>query len=151
MSYFKYHDCINCNLYQTVFSVTSTRKSRDRECKRQISRVENNSSPAPSNKDSGIFPPPALSSELSRTVITGFCNDTMLAKLEEAGCAVCGELVSTCNLSRLKVVKNMLHILAAPGVTRVERKYTTDRIHEFKGPVLDYQCDKICDWCQSSL
>jgi hypothetical protein len=72
-------------------------------------------------------------------------------KFEESGCAVCGELVPLSNLSCLKNIKGLLRILEAPGVTRIERKKATEKIHEFKGPVLDYQCDKVCGTCRCDI
>jgi hypothetical protein len=87
LSHFKNHDCINCNLYKTVFSVSSTTQIRDRDRKRSMRDTHSASA---TDKSPCVFPPPPLSPELSRTVITGFCNDTMPSKIEEAGCAVCG-------------------------------------------------------------
>jgi ferredoxin len=51
----------------------------------------------------------------------------------------------------LKSVKGMLSVLEAPGVTRIERKKLREKIREYKGPVLDYQCDKICGTCRSCV
>jgi len=48
--------------------------------------------------------------------------------IEEAGCAVCGELKPLSVMSRLKSVKNLLHILVNPGVTCKERIL----LHQFK-------------------
>ena len=58
---------------------------------------------------------------------------------EEAGCAVCGLLKPFCELSHLKNVKNLLHILHQEGVTRVEHKAEHKKVHEYtcSGPVLD--------------
>ena len=53
--------------------------------------------------------------------------------IEEAGCAVCGLLKPSCELSRLKNVKNFLHILQQEGVTRVERKTEDKKVHEYNG------------------
>ena len=64
---------------------------------------------------------------------------------------MCGELVPISQLSRLKSVKKILWILAAPGVTRTERKLASQKISEFHGPVLDYRCDKICDNCCKNI
>ena len=71
--------------------------------------------------------------------------------IEEAGCAVCGLLKPSCELSRLKSVKNLLHILQKEGITRVERKTGDQKVHEYSGPVLDYSCSKICNDCRMSL
>jgi hypothetical protein len=70
--------------------------------------------------------------------------------IEEAGCAVCGELKPLQKMSRLKSVKNFLGILEAPGVTRIERRKDTN-IKEYTGPVLDYACSQICDTCRKDI
>ena len=74
--------------------------------------------------------------------------------LEEAGCAVCGQLVPVAQLTRLKAIKNLLHMLHASGVMRLERLLSTQPICEIKGPVfffLDYTCNCICDNCRQCL
>ena len=63
--------------------------------------------------------------------------------IEEAGRAVCGLLKPSYELSHLKNVKNLLHILQKEGVTHVEWKTEDQKIHEYSGPVLDYSCSKI--------
>ena len=42
--------------------------------------------------------------------------------IDKAGCAVCGLLKQSCELSYLKKVKNLLHILQQEAVTRIEHK-----------------------------
>ena len=69
------------------------------------------------------------------------------SNIEEAGCAVCGELTPVRNLSWVKNIKNMLHILATPGVTQVEHKNKNSLLCEYSGPVLDYTCNQVCDHC----
>ena len=71
--------------------------------------------------------------------------------LEEARCAVCGQLTVVSQLSRLKAVKNQLHILEASGVTRVERQKSSNPMRESRGPILDYRCDRICDGCRKMI
>ena len=56
-----------------------------------------------------------------------------------------------CELVPLKSIKNLLHILEEPGVTHVEHKDASERIHKYKGPVLDYSCKMVCEKCQQSL
>jgi len=76
-----------------------------------------------------------------------FCSNSSPEKMEEAGCAVCGQLTPSTKLTRLKSVKQYLRVLQAQGVTRVERMKSSKLIQEYKGPVLDYKCDHICDNC----
>ena len=124
------------------------KNEKDQNCADQPHNVQQNEvEPATCHS----FPPPPLSQELSHTVIRNFCKDSVPHKFEESGCAVCGELVPLSNLSRLKSVKGFLNILEAPGVTRIERKQVTEKIKEYKGPVLDYKCDKICANCRSCI
>jgi hypothetical protein len=65
--------------------------------------------------------------------------------LQEGGCAVCGELKPIRELSRLKGIKNILSVLEAPGVTRVERKTPSSSVKGYSGPVLDYACSQVCE------
>jgi len=97
------------------------------------------------------FPPEPLNDVLAHNIIEGACKKMRVKNFEEAGCAVCGQLVPLSSLSRLKHVKKFLHILTAQGVTHVERKKATAKIKEFSGPVLDYKCNKICDKCCGSI
>lgn len=71
-------------------------------------------------------------------------------KLEEAGCAVCVKLTLVSHLSRLKAVKNQLHVLKASGITRVEW-WKAAVIHEFQGLVLNYKCNHICNKCHKHI
>ncbi|KAF8219365.1 hypothetical protein L208DRAFT_1341184, partial [Tricholoma matsutake] len=84
-----------------------------------------------------------LDNKLSCEIAHGACHDSAPNKVQEAGCAVWS--VSACQLTRLKTVKKCLHVLQAPGVTRVEQKKASTPVREFKGPVLDYRCNCICD------
>ena len=69
------------------------------------------------------------------------------SNIEEAGCAVCGEITPVRNLSQVKNIKKLLHILTTPGVTRKERKNQNDPLQEYSGPILDYTCNQVCDHC----
>ena len=51
------------------------------------------------------FPPSPPSKRLMHKIITGFCNDIHPSKFEEAGCAVCGQLVVMTKLIKLTEVK----------------------------------------------
>ena len=73
------------------------------------------------------------------------------AKLEEAGCAVCGELKPVGALSRLKGIKNLLSIIEAQGMTRMERKSMANPVKEYPGPVLDHSCSQVCDGCRGDI
>ena len=64
---------------------------------------------------------------------------------------MCGQLVLTAQLTRIKAVKNLLTVLEIPDVTRVHRKKESDPVQGYKGPVLDYSCDSVCDGCCKHL
>jgi hypothetical protein len=152
--HFENHNCVSCHSYVSVFSVMMGPLFKDR-IRKQL-HVPKPHAKNQMTEDTGAghvypFPPPPLSPDLSRSIITDFCNDSLPSRFEEAGCAVCGELIPIHNLSRLKSVKGMLKILEVPGVTRVERNKSTEAIREYKGPVLDYRCDKICGECRRCI
>ena len=94
------------------------------------------------------FPPDAASEDLEHVILTKACDKMRPHLLTEAGCAVCGELKPVHSMSRLRSMKNYLNVLESPGVTRVERKSSSLPIKEYKGPVLDYTCSRICEVCR---
>ncbi|KAF9459634.1 hypothetical protein BDZ94DRAFT_1131774, partial [Collybia nuda] len=51
------------------------------------------------------FPPEPLTDNVSERIIRSFCEQLTSEKLEEAGCAVCGQLKPKKDLSPLKNVK----------------------------------------------
>ena len=74
------------------------------------------------------FPPVPLDNELLCKVILSFCDESSPKLMEEAGFAVCGLLTPLSCLSKLKSIKNHLHILHAPGITRIEQKSETIKV-----------------------
>jgi hypothetical protein len=94
------------------------------------------------------FPSAPLEQDLSHRIISDFCANSYPSSLEEAGCAVCGKLCPVKQLSKLKAIKNLLHVLYVPGITRIKN---TQPICEFKGPVLDHSCNRVCDSCRLQL
>jgi hypothetical protein len=94
-----------------------------------------------SNNLATEFPPSIADNDLLHTIASSVCKKMNKSNIEEAGCAVCGEITPVRNLSRVKNIKNMLHILTTSGVTRKERTNKNDPLHEYSGPVLDYTCN----------
>jgi hypothetical protein len=135
-TYFDYHNCISCNLYCSVFECTTVKPCILPDAPKTKGTVRHTISDQPAT-----FPPTPLDSTLSHKIINNFCADSEPTKLEEAGCAVCGRLTCVKELTKLKSVGNLLHILNVPGVTRVERMKISDKIEECPGPVLDNTCD----------
>jgi hypothetical protein len=97
------------------------------------------------------FPPEPASKGFEHAIIRDACKHMHPENFEEVGCAVCGELKLRKDTGRLKSVKNILKILEAPGVTRMERKLDSSPIREYKGPVLDYSCSNTCNGCRGSI
>jgi hypothetical protein len=84
-------------------------------------------------------------------IVRDFCRKSSVENIEEAGCAVCGQLTPSSMLSRLKHMKQYLHVLNTEGVTRIERKDSIVPVREFKGPVLDFRCNMICENCRKKI
>jgi hypothetical protein len=158
--HFADHSCNNCSMFCSIFVQKGWQKQENKtyiisESKTQqpaFSLPQNNSYIISESKtQQPTFPSPPLSTGLAYQVITDFCKDSAPSILEEAGCVVCGLLTPVSKLTRLKSVKGMLKVLDVQGITRVERKSVSDPIRGYKGPVLDYSCNKICDRCRSSI
>ena len=97
------------------------------------------------------FPPLLLNGGLEHMIVSDFCEKSTTSVLEEAGCAVCRRLVPTLQLTKLKAVKNLLPVLHAPNVTRIERSNYSQRICKYKGPILDHSCGHVCDGCRQHI
>ena len=159
------HSCLACSKYSSVFvadknsaqlGVDRVLKSRKiHTSKRKSKRFTDQSASSDFRTKTknttdlaAEFPPTVANNDLYHTIALNACKKMDKSNIEEAGCAVCGELR---NLSRVKNIKNMLHILATPGVTRVERKNNKSLLCEYSGPVLDYTCNRVCDHCRGSI
>ena len=91
-------------------------------------------------------------------IIKDCCDELSPRNFAEAGCAVCGQLKRLKSLSPLKSIKRLLHVLEAPGITRLERKTSKDLVSEYKGPVLDYDATignekklMVCSDCRENI
>ena len=102
-------------------------------------------------KNNARFPPSPPSNHLMHKIITGFCNDTHPSKFEEAGCAICGQLVVMSDLIELANVKCSLDPLVHVGMTRLPRKSAEDPIEEIQGLILDKNCKHACCNCISYI
>ena len=145
------HSCLRCSLHFTVFSVemnnSQLNSRRVARCRDQKMKLPVNESTVPKTPIAYEFPPACADTNLVHTILSKACKKMHPDAIEEAGCAVCGELKPVQKMSHLKSVKNLLGILEAPGVTRIERSGPDTRIKEYTGPVLDYTCSRICDSC----
>jgi hypothetical protein len=97
------------------------------------------------------FPPSPPSKRLMHKIISSFCNDIHSSKFEEAGCAVCGQLVVMTKLIKLTHIKCSLDPLVCIGVTHLPRKSVDNPIMEIDGPIIDENCKHVCHECISYL
>ena len=98
------------------------------------------------------FPPDILGPDLQMKIVKDFGNDLAPLTFKEASCAVCGQPMLHHDLIHLKFIKNLLHVLEEPGITHVEHKSAAEKICEYKGLILNHNCDyMVCAKCQQSL
>jgi hypothetical protein len=144
------HSCSECPEYVTVFSIEKDAATKHIErTVRHRAKVTADQTQKP--EVNARFPPEPASREFELSVIRNACKRMDPKDFEEVGCAVCGELKPRSDSSSLKSIKNILGILEAPGVTRVERKTDKCPIKEYRGPVLDYSCSSVCSGCRGDL
>jgi len=79
------------------------------------------------NEAPSKFPPLPPMPALLESIVEGFCADTSPSLIEEAGCAVCGQLHPLLSLNPLSQV-NDLSLLEQPAVTRLERASGSEEI-----------------------
>ena len=146
------HSCLQCSSHLTVFSIEKNNDQLNRErvtkCRERKLKLQENEI---STSVASDFPPFPATTDLTDLILSKACKKMHPKAIEEAGCAVCGELKPLQKMSRLKSVKNFLRILEAPGVTRIERRTNARIIKEYTGPVLDYACSHICDSCRKDV
>ena len=146
-SLFENHHCNDCPPYLTVFVVQPSAKEHNKAQRKKTginkanlvheqthlrvaehcSHLELFEFSEPLEK---VFPPPPLDKMSSITIMNEACKKLTPDSFEEAGCAVCGQLTPMEQLSRLSAIKNYLHILNAPGLTRREWRMVSDPIQE---------------------
>jgi hypothetical protein len=145
---FQNHHCDVCDKYVSVFrsTVATTKQENDRNRKRK-SRTK-----FKMNNDSPIkFPPLAPASPQIEQIVNDFCTDTGPSAFEESGCAVCGQLKCSTDLTPLRDSGCNLSCLIVEGVSRQERLSSEDPVHELQGPIVEHSCDNICSTCLSSV
>ena len=146
------HSCLQCSSHSTVFSIE---KNNDQLNRKRVTKFRERKLKLQENEISASvaseFPPFPATTDLTDLILSKACKKMHPKAIEEAGCAVCGELKPLQKMSRLKSVKNFLGILEAPGVTRIERRRNTQIVKEYTGPVLDYACSHICEPCRRDV
>jgi hypothetical protein len=84
---------------------------------------------------------------LCQNIASDFCADTSPEVFEEAGCAICGKLTETKDLSKIENI----NLLKVDGVTKKARSQSSDPIKELWGPILAPNCSGVCPICINSL
>jgi len=164
----KSHICTkSCNESVTLFkAVNKSQKTQQRQSKKNVKKlvtqpkVGRKAWGKPKRavashkyyiKNNTQFPPSPPSNRLMHKIISRFCDDTRPDKFEEAGCAVCGQLVILSDLTKLTDVKCSMDPLMRVGVTRLPRKSADDPIEEIQGPIIDTKCKHACRECINYL
>ena len=96
------------------------------------------------------FPPRPLTAHDIQAVISDACKRMQPERLEEAGCAVCGQLTPFTRLGDLSNIQDHLSILSVPGITRRERYSISDPIIEYTYAI-DETCANVCDSCHGFI
>ena len=147
MMFTENHSCFRCQAFYTVFSIET---NPAKLTARRVAKCRAKTGPQ-NLPQTYEFPPPPADYNLTNTILSNICSKMRPENLEEAGCAVCGELYPVGRLSRLKGIKNLLSVIEARGVTRMERKSMACPVKEYPGPVLDHSCSQVCNDCRSDI
>jgi hypothetical protein len=168
---FESHVCDSCISYTSVLvvkpsfqermtaqskqrNITMTKEHKDAKAKQTAMRVaafrERKKESLIHDDLASVFPPDPVDKTLTHHVVSGACIKLKPETFEEAGCAVCGQLIPLSKLSKLSAMKQYLHLLEMPGTSRQERLKRSDKIKEYP-VVIDHSCHRICNDCCSSL
>ncbi|KAH7906546.1 hypothetical protein BJ138DRAFT_1016019 [Hygrophoropsis aurantiaca] len=97
------------------------------------------------------FPPKPPSIDVIENITRNYCKDLQPSHIQEAGCAVCGELQLIKDLTSLTDIDCDLSILCVEGVTRAERLVSDDPIISKPCPILDPACKHMCSKCLKDI
>lgn len=112
--------------------------------------------PIHSTESTDTDPPTPCDKSLCERIINDFVKEIQPDKIEESGCAVCGQLTPLSNLREISDFNEQQLSLLIPNdnhehPTIKERFRSCDEMQHFPGPVLDYTCSKMCNECSKSL
>lgn len=124
VSIFDAHHCVTCNNAITIFSVVQSKRFRDRVRKQKPTPRPDSLLPFQTQKHKVVcpteveqpvnlsitsststmptFPPSPPHNELICDIARNFCFNSSPDKMEEAGCAICGQLTPSSKLTKLK-------------------------------------------------
>lgn len=143
---FSSHSCNErCSNYISEFSITSLYDTIFHDPEKQSPMNSN------SNKHASFtFPSNPLTPQHIHAIISSACKRMEPHNFEEAGCAVCGQLIPCNQLLNLTSIQNHLHVLSVPGITRQERTSISETITE-QTYALDHQCNHVCYTCEKII
>ena len=126
------------SLPSTYVPVFKTKTAKTKDC----TPCDTDPSPVavPESIQEGQFPPEPPSRKLKDTIIRDYCAATAAPLVNEAGCAVCGELTVRSLATPLKEVKDELEFLKDVGYFPSCGKKTEQN-------VLEAGCNIVCDSC----
>ncbi|KAJ8697096.1 hypothetical protein PTI98_006902 [Pleurotus ostreatus] len=137
------HSCAICYSLTYVFEIKSTKKFSSQLSRIPIEEKEKISKINVKDAETTDFPPLPASKYSIKNMVTACAKKMEPLAVQEAGCAVCGQLVLKAELSRLKAVKNLLYVLEAPGVSRMQRQQASDPIRSIPGAVIDHSISMV--------
>jgi hypothetical protein len=139
---FKDHVCETCDSLTTVLAVEAATTNEP------IAVPHFVTTEPPQHLE--VFPPQPLNRSQEQQILLAACQSMDKRFIEESGCAICGILTPSTHLSPLSAIKNCLHVLAAPGVSRAERTKKTDKLTDLP-IVIDDSCDQVCLSCRAAV
>ncbi|TFK73098.1 hypothetical protein BDN72DRAFT_869202 [Pluteus cervinus] len=101
--------------------------------------------------DCDEYPPAPATQSLVDTIIKSYCADIHPDNIAESGCAVCGQLKPTKDMTPITKIKGLFRILDNGGLTKKERKDDSQPLESLEGPVVDPECSGVCAECRVSL
>ncbi|KAH7905174.1 hypothetical protein BJ138DRAFT_969569, partial [Hygrophoropsis aurantiaca] len=151
------HTCSQCPQFTAVFEMIYKKSPADRSKsyrqKRNPVKVKNNIEHKHNEPKlhKPNFPPKPLSIDVIENITRNYCKDLQPSHIQEAGCAVCGELQLIKDLTSPTDIDCDLSILCVEGVTRAERLVSDDPIISKPCPILDPACKHMCSKCLKDI
>ena len=147
------HSCHHCPKFYSCFEkVSSIKKNVVNHIQDKKSFQNHKKKMQESYLES--FPPLPLNNNQIARCVQGFVSDTQPDKINEKGCAVCGQLypiVKLAPLDKCNIKLDILNDSYTKNITRRKRTSNDDEITYIKGPILDPKCTHICTNCYTTI
>ncbi|KAF6765471.1 hypothetical protein DFP72DRAFT_797921, partial [Ephemerocybe angulata] len=97
-------------------------------------------------------PPAPAPKSLIEKIVRKWCLESSPDNLEEQGCAVCGQLTPSKDMSLISSERDLnLACLINIECSRKERNTTADSVDGWSEPIIEKSCSHICKPCLTSL